>query len=245
MDFIVPLRSPKVATNWEQVSDLCNGTLRSLTRQTTEDLRVHLVCHTLPAGFTSHPLINVVPVDFPIPTDRDEMIVDKCEKIKRGLIEVGKYGAGHVMVVDADDRVHCDVAAWANAHPEVNGWYVDEGYVYPFGSHILFRRPEFHRYCGTSLIIRWQKEDIPATMDNETELFQDVILDGHHVAASNLSERDRPLEPLPFPGACYITDTTDNWSGVSMLKWKGKKAFLKQLTQLRIKTSWHREKFAL
>jgi hypothetical protein len=190
-------------------------------------------------------LINVIQVDFPIPQDREGMMLDKTDKVKRGLMAVRQHGGGYVMVVDADDRVHRDVAAWANDHPSTNGWYVDTGYIHPAGTSILYRWPEFHRICGTSLVIRWEEEDLPRTMGEETQMFRDIILDGHDTAARTLSEQGRPLTALPFPGACYITDTADNWSGASWLEWKSKRTFLKKLPRIRLCTSWHRNAFSL
>lgn len=245
MDFIVPLRSPRVAADWFQVSELCNGTLRSLTDQTTSNLRVHLVCHTPPSDFSPHPLVNVIRVDFPIPDDHHEMMVDKTDKVKRGLIAARDRGPGHVMVVDADDRVHRELASWVNTRPDANGWYVDTGYVHPLGSPILYRWPDFHRLCGTSLIVRWSEHDLPASMDEDTQMFEDIILAGHHQASDILTTRDHALAPLPFAGACYITDTADNHSGASWLEWKSTRAALKRLTRIRLCTSWHRNAFSL
>lgn len=253
--FVVPLRSPEVSSNWEQVSTLCNGTLRSLCNQTSDAFRIYLVCHTPPVRQVQHPNITTIQVNFDIPGTREEMLVDKYKKIKRGLVQIKASGSKSlpsgrypVMIVDADDRVHRDVADWVDSHPEGYGWYFPKGYIYPYGQPFLFTDTilgsQFHKTCGTSAIVYCEGDDLPDTMkDDRKKLI--MLRCGHNIITDCMEERRTPLKPLPFPGACYVTDTGDNWSGVSWLRWKGKKKFLRQVISIRPLVSYYRKRFSL
>ncbi|MCS3665226.1 hypothetical protein GGP90_000852 [Salinibacter ruber] len=229
--------------------------LKSLCGQTDEKFNVYLVCNVEPKNKIKHPKIYTVKVNFEVPNTSEKMIEDKYKKIKRGLVEVKSSslprlpsGRRAVMVVDADDRVHCDVAAWVSDHPEGHGWYFPKGYIYPYGQPFLFTSTvlggAFYKHCGTSAVVYCEDSDLPDTMDASGQS-SIVLRCGHHTIVDCMDERGTPLRPLPFRGACYVTDTGDNHSGVSWLRWKGKKKLARQVVSFRPLLSCYQNRFAL
>ena len=55
----------------------------------------------------------------------------------------------------------------------------------------------------------------------------------------------RKLEPLPFPGAVYVTATGENDSGISLREWRGKKMLIKKLINSRLLTRRLRQEYGL
>jgi hypothetical protein len=248
--FIVPFRSKEVSDNWELISGLCNATLQSICNQTHSGFRVHLVCHQKPMGKFDHTLIDTIHVNWSVPSTWEEMIDDKYAKVKRGLINVRDYDTPtYVMIVDADDRVHRGLAEWVADHMEAHGWFFEKGYTYPLGGHVVYKVSDsFHQVCGSSAIVQCSETDLPARMDDDSDQFV-LLRCGHHLIRSCMEERDTPLEPLPFPGACQVTDTGENHSGSS---WKvrtaakeGLRLALGRIRTMRPITPWMRKRFHL
>lgn len=242
--FLIALQSPQASRDWPRVSRLCERTLRSICRQTVDRFRLILVCHGRPAGQFTHPHLTVIEEDFPLPQDKPSRMRDKWLKIKRGLVAARAYGPAHVMITDADDCVHRELAALAAAHPDGAGWNFEIGYLHDAGSRWLYRLENFDRYCGTSAIVRLEAHEFPARMQDSTE--DDFILcHGHGVIGDHLRERARPLRPLPFIGAIYNADTGENDSGLRLRGWQGKKMFLKKILTSRPLTRSIRAEFGL
>ena len=242
--FLVALQSPQASRDWAHVSRLCERTLHSICRQTVDRFRVILVCNERPAGEFRHPHLTVIEEDFPLPTDKQSRMRDKWLKIKRGLVAARALGPAHLMITDADDCVHRDLAALASAEPDVAGWNFETGYLHDAGSRWLYRLQNFDRYCGTSSIVRLEARDFPASMQAATEDYF-ILCHGHGVIAQHLRARGQPLRPLPFIGAIYNSDTGENDSGLRLRGWQGKKMFLKKILNARPLTRSIRDAFSL
>jgi hypothetical protein len=156
---------------------------------------------------------------------------------------VREKGGGFVMSVDADDVVHKDLAAFAAAHPETNGWMIRRGYSYSEGSRWVEWHNDFHLRCGTSHIIRLAPEELPEDLTGPAEgCF--VLRRGHHLMAAYLAEIGRPLDVVPFPGAIYVKMTGENWTGLHSRK-IGLRATVSKILRTRPVTSAIRENFNL
>ncbi len=124
--FIVPLRSPETCADWGEVSSLCNSTLNSLTRQSSDEYRVVLVCNSPPLNFIPDRHVTVVQESFPIPYSLDERNADIYNKVKRGMVEVKKLQlvkpdlSVFIMKVDADDLVSDRLVAFTQKHPALH-----------------------------------------------------------------------------------------------------------------------------
>ena len=243
--FIVPLQSPRASSNWALVSAICERTLRSICAQTIGDFQVFLVCNEAPALGFSHSALNIIEDDFPIPErNTAARMFDKHEKLKRGMIAARQFAPCHVMLADADDCVHRGLAGWCQKNESHPGWYVADGYIHTAKSSWLYRRRDFDQICGTAAIVRCEETDFPRAMtDSKADFF--MIDCGHFEFRNPARTGGRRLEPLPFPGAVYMTATGENDSGISLRQWRGKKMLLKKLLNSRPLTRRLREEFGL
>lgn len=243
--FIVPLQSPRASSDWGLVSALCERTMRSICAQTSADFRLFLVCNEAPATSFTHPALNIIEDDFPIPErNTAARMFDKHEKLKRGMIAARELAPSHVMFADADDCVHRDLAAWCCRNASHPGWYIADGYIYTAGSAWLYRRRDFDQICGTAAIVRCDPEDFPRSMsDPKADFF--MIDCGHFEFRNPARAAGRKLEPLPFPGAIYVTATGENDSGISLRQWGGKKMLVKKLLNSRPLTGALRAEFGI
>ena len=207
--FLVPIKSPQVATSWSDVCRLFERCVRSLCRQTSPEFRVLVVCNQVPQIGFSHPHIRYLTVDFPVPQrDYDSKIVDKERKLIAGLIELREMQPSHVMQVDADDCVSRRLAEHVERNRDKHGWFFETGYEYEDGSKkILYRRKRFYGICGTSNVIAHRLFTLPDKLPPYEKILEyDRFVGGHAVARPDLAERGTPLEQLPFPGAVYVRD---------------------------------------
>ena len=243
--FIVPLQSPQASSNWTLVSALCERTLRSICAQSIPDFRVFLVCNQAPSISFHHPSLTIVEDHFAIPEPNTAArMFDKHEKLKRGLIASRHLAPCHVMFVDADDCVHRGLADWCAKYPTHPGWYIATGYIHTAGSPWLYLRRDFDLICGTSAIVHCSPADFPADiLAVKSDFF--MIDCGHFEFRNPARARGRKLEPLPFPGAVYMTATGENDSGISLRQWRGKKMLIKKLLNSRLLTPRLRQTFSL
>lgn len=227
--FVTSLRHPRNAADYGRVEELLRLTLASLTAQTSGEYVVLVVGNRAP-GFDLGERVRFVPVGFAPPeaahgphADRDRFVRDKGSKIGVGLLAARPYAPDHVMIVDADDFVHRDLAAFTARHPGHPGWVVDQGWVYSRARGVYRRQPAFHRTCGTSLVVPFDAYGVPAHLDETATQGEvlagygervDHVLGAHRNAVEWFARHQgRVLEPLPFRGAVYHVDTGENHSG--------------------------------
>lgn len=206
--FIVPLRSPETCSNWEEVSSLCNSTLKSIMQQDSNNYRILLVCNLPPLDFTPNERIILVQESFSIPNSWEGGIGDIYSKVKRGMVEVRKREliqpeeSAFVMRVDADDLVSNRLVSFAEKHPTSDGWYFLIGYIYEIGKQYLFLRPRFTTVSGTSNIFKCNYLDFPESMDTPSNEWLESVW--QHLSVNKLLKpKGKKLNPLPFPGAVY------------------------------------------
>ncbi len=243
--FVVPLKSPTVTKDWGHVSRLAIRTLRSLCAQTSPEFHVILACNRAPEGIFQHPNLTVIEEDFPEPdATHHSRMMDKFRKLQRASVEARRHMPGHLMFVDADDCVSRRLAAWCAEHPDATGWYFKRAYVYDDGTRFAFARDDFDLLCGSSAIVRCQPEDLPQSMEEpRTDYF--FLTYSHPILRDSMRERGTPLEPLPFPGAVYITGTGENHSGMWYGKLKSRRLLLQKIFTARYLTPGFRREFGL
>ena len=212
--FIIPLKSRQVSKSWERVSKLFERCIKSVCNQTSHNFRVIVVCHEKPQIEFSHPYITYIEVDFPPPTpDNKSKGVDKLRKVLVGLNYARQLKLSHTMNVDADDCVSKHLAKLVEQNPHSNGWFVNKGYVYEDGSNFLYlKRKDFHQWCGTSNIVRYDLINLPENVEHEWVNYKNYYC-SHRRLVKKFAQEGTPLEPLPFAGAIYILGHGDNKSG--------------------------------
>ena len=211
--FVVPLKSARSAGSWERVTALLRRTLRSACAQTSPAFRVVVTCHEVPPIDVADARIEFVPVDFPPPDgSRPERRRDRARKQLHGLRRALVHSPSHVMMLDADDCVSNRLAAHVARHPSAHGWYIRSGYFHRDGmATVHAERWRFHRWCGSSHIVRPELYDAPPGSD-DWQFF-------HTRLAATLRARGTPSRPLPFPGAVYNVSNGENAEDLAPILW--------------------------
>lgn len=241
--FIIPLQSPEASRNWDRVSALCCRTVQSVCSQDSDDFRAILVCNRAPNGLPDHPALTIIEGDFPIPEpNTDSRMRDKTLKIARGLVHARPWAPFHCMMVDADDCVSRQLASFIKKNPSTAGWFLETGYVHDQGSSWLYRKRPFHTLCGTSHIIRVEENDLPFSMADSDYW---ILNHGIGEIVSFMNQRGTPLQPLPFVGAIYNTDTGENDSGMALRLWRSRRILLSKILCSRPLTPKIRREFGL
>lgn len=240
--FVIALKSPKISTSWEIVSNLFERCIKSICNQTSQDFQIVVVCHEKPKIEFHHPKINYIEVDFPIPEkDIESRRLDKGHKLLKGLAYAEKFSPSHVMVVDADDCISKHIAEYVVKNPDCQGWFIKKGYVYQEGSRLVYlRNKAFSSLCGSGIIVKYGLH---------LQLFKNDIYDHQMTKLEN----NMDLEPLPFAGGVYITQNGENiYLNKSRstllkerLKSKGYIYYLRDLLQYKLLTKKIRQEFGL
>lgn len=214
MIFIVPLRSPKTCSNWDDVSALCNSTLNSLLQQTSSNFKIILCCNELPLNFQAHEKVMTIVEEFPIPNTWEEGIGDIYRKIKRAMIDANQFGASFIMRVDADDLVSKYLVEYTDKHQNCDGWYLRWGYMYPIGEDYIYLRPKFTTISGSSNILKCEDNEFPSSLDTASKDWLEPVWQ-HLNINTLLVPYNKKLKPLPFPGVVFRTHSA-NMSGSNL-----------------------------
>jgi hypothetical protein len=219
------VRHPDDAKDWKKVKSNLEMLLGSIARQDNDSWRAIVVANidadlpTLPGQVSSKR------VDFgPNPLFRrgecseddfyDAFRVNKGRRVLAALQE--ELNSQYVMIVDDDDLVHRKIVSFVSSHVGSNGWYLDKGYIWPDGSAWLYRIRNFSELCGTSHIIRADLYNVPQ-QGMETDSYIRLWLGSHRFIQGILSSNGTPLELLPFPGAVYRVNHSENHSGAKSI----------------------------
>lgn len=229
--FVTSLRHPQNSADYASVERLLEATLRSVTAQTHEDHVVVVVGNVAPS-FPLPPRTRFVQVDFPPPSPpdgphmpREHFVRDKGTKIGIGMLAAAEVDPSFAMIFDADDFVSRGLAQHVADHPDGPGWYVQDGWMYSAAGGAYRRQSDFHRTCGTSLVVPFGAYGVPrdlpltATQDEVLDAYGETLhraLGAHRDAVTWFAGRGVHLEPLPFRGAVYHVDTGENHSGKSL-----------------------------
>lgn len=218
LTFIIPLKSAKVAKDWNRTSALFERCLKSTCNQTSDAFRTVVVCNELPEITFRHNHVSYVTVDF-LPPEKETHhiargLTDKGRRVLKGIMYAQQFSPTHVMVVDADDCVSNRLASFVSQHPDQNGWYLNSGWKYQEGdSHVYIKYRQFYTMSGTANIVHVKHLDLPEHPEyNRGYGYYKFYID-HQKTKRFMAERHAPMQPLPFPGAVYILATGDNMSG--------------------------------
>jgi hypothetical protein len=224
LGFVVPIKSPKVSKSWQTVSLLFERTARSICNQTNPNFRVIVVCDEQPDPEFKHPKLDYITIpDLPVPTTWVEKHGDKMYKVIRGIERAKELDCSHIMLVDSDDCVSNRLAECVSKNIEAYGYVFESGYRYKNNSDLIrVMRKGFHQYCGTSHIIRSDFYDLsderlanlPNPITSLDQLPKDIhdLYYAHRRFAQAMDVKGASLEPLPFIGAVYIYNNTENIS---------------------------------
>jgi len=226
LTFVIPVRHPDNARDWDIIKRHLRDTARSISAQDYPGWQAVVVANhgadlpDLPAG------VWVKRVDFPpnpLPHPRayaqrmasgETVHLDKGRRLLAGMLhalELSDGAPGHFLLMDDDDFVHSGVAGFVAANPASNGWYFKEGYIWPENGTLLYRRDGFEQECGTSHIIRHDLFRLPGRVAaiDEDEV---KVMGDHNRWRDYFAAAGSPLAPLPFCGAVYRVAHNESWS---------------------------------
>lgn len=231
--FILPVRHPANARSYARIEELLQQTVASVCNAADEDYRVIVSCSKAPEDPVPHPNVDYHVVDFPPPgagqaseQQIESFRRDKGTKVFAGMLKARDYGADHIMIVDADDFVHRDLAGFCNSHKDANGWFVKQGLMYRDGGAVVCDLDNFSDHCGTSIILHRKllepfidpsltpnssQDEILAKTDHE---FLTMVLAAHRPVAEFFAKQGQPLEPVPFRAAVWLTGSAESHSGI-------------------------------
>ena len=195
--FLLPLRNPNTAIDWDRCIEICKSTLRSACNQTasTSDYEVVLVCKDFPE-FNEYPNLKIIRGDFSDPQKTwEDQHRDKYDKFRCGLEYLSKYESLYVMKLDADDLVSKKIVSYVIMDNNKRGYYIEKGYEYSLGKNYI--KPLVNFTSGNSLL----KENV---------FDSDLMKLGHHATVTEFNNRGTPLSPIPFQAAIYKKDHGEN-----------------------------------
>lgn len=210
--FVIPVRHPENSSDWAKLKSNLAQTVHSINQQTHPNWRAVIVANRgvdLPALPEK---VEVVSVDFPpnrlykkegISDDLfyDATRLDKGRRVLNGMMAF--RDTNYYMVVDDDDLINHRLVEFIVNQQHIKGWKVKEGYVWGDGGGLLLINREFHRLCGTSLIIRADLFRFPKTIDEASEHEIKTIYGSHITIVDYLLEKGITLQSIPFKAAIY------------------------------------------
>jgi hypothetical protein len=230
--YVLPVRHPQNARSYPQIEELLRQTLASLKATRGVDFRVIVNCNKALEDETDERIVFNV-LDFPPPGQGKaseqsalDMRKDKSSKLTSGFLKAIELGATYGMVVDADDFVHRDLAAFCLKDRNPNGYYIDKGLTWRHGGQLVAARAAFNMYCGTSHVLHMDRfraamigtppkdasqDEVLAAIDED---FRMEVLAAHRRATSFCAEKGMPLVPVPFPAAVWRNGSEESRSGI-------------------------------
>lgn len=132
---------------------------------------------------------------------------DKGQRLLAGLLALRPQH--HVMFVDYDDLVSNRLAGLAAENPTAPGWFFDTGYLYSGENELCLYSEDFHKFCGTSHIIRADLLQIPPSRELAHPNWIARWLGSHYFIKDDFDRLGPKLARLPFNGAIYRIGHTD------------------------------------
>jgi hypothetical protein len=206
--FLIPLRAREASNDWSIVSRLANRTVASLLSQTNPNWRCVLSCNEPPEGLPQDARITVITHDHPIPTDFASQMWDKGMKKLRAIRWLCKHPSRYAMLVDADDLVHRDLAAFVVAN-DAECWLIRHGWSWHEGRWpFLVRENAFDQKCGSCYVLRLSGRHALRGEDFAGRRSGHALMQNHtHV------ERHAEARTVPFRAVVRCLGTGENAVG--------------------------------
>jgi hypothetical protein len=213
LGIVIPLKSKKVARDWNVVCNLLSRTLASIEHQSDRRYEVAIVGHDMPEfirGSTWQAAF--VSVTHPIPDlsgDRDSQRRargwDQGEKIRLGVVALSPKAITDWFVLDADDWVHRSMVQFVLNKPSNTGLVLDGGYIFSLRSEWAMPKKDLSKYCGSTAVI-------PSSALNGENEFRDApwLRYAHMDMDSFFRDNEVPFTKVFEPLVCWVVDHGDN-----------------------------------
>jgi hypothetical protein len=205
---IVPLIAPEVVKDWGYIQSCLNRTLHSVLKCNSVTLRIFVVCQSEPELMVEDPRICFVESKNAIPQDRTAQGNDKAAKLAEGMLAASEFDPDYVMSVDADDLVSKELFDYVVNEPGYDAYCVEIGYEWVDGSGKLTLRDHFHRFCGTSFILRYAVELFPVYLGRQTGV-EPVCEQSHTCRAKVLLAKNFEVYFIIEPRVIYVAGGRD------------------------------------
>ncbi len=206
--FLIPLRNPALAQNWERCVELCVQTLNSVCTQLSPypDCKVVLVCREFPL-IPKYENLVIIKSYFPDPEPTwEEQHKDKYAKIRVGLEYLSNFTPLYVMKMDADDLVSNRIVSYVLKDDNKRGYYVGLGYKWKIGRRRLECIENLHTSCGSTIILYANANELSKELVNHSSLLKL----GHHNAVNYFHQIGKPLAKIPFHAVIYKISHGEN-----------------------------------
>jgi glycosyltransferase involved in cell wall biosynthesis len=212
LGFIIPVRHQDNSSDWNSLIENLKQTMDSINNQSDPDWKCVIVANEGARLPELPPKFEVKRVDFPpnefhergtvdLETFRDVFRLDKGKRVLEGMKHA--KDSRYFMIVDDDDLVHRDLVEFAKNNSDKNGWFIKRGLVWNSGGNLLMLHNNFHRFCGTSHIVRSDLIDLEINQKDNNHEYIKRILGSHMSIEQELSASGNMIDPLPFHGAIY------------------------------------------
>jgi hypothetical protein len=179
---VIPLKSKKVAKNWDATSRNLQATVNSVLAQNSNDYSAVVVGHDRPDFFKDDYYKNskckfIHYKDFAPPkvgqNEAENQLkyeFDRCTKILRGVMHLKENipFTSHWFALDADDLIHDKFVTFLSAYNNVGAIILEKGYFYFKNTGIINEENEFSAYCGSSAIISDRYFNLPDVVDEKS-----------------------------------------------------------------------------
>lgn len=218
--FGISLKAAATSKNWQRTAEFLIATLASLYRQTDPRFRILVCGHDLPdlpAGFSDKLEFIKARWSPPAKTASAKQLND--DKMKKRFLmgqRLRELGGGHFMQLDADDLVHRDLVGTCLNAATPYGVVITKGYVLDELNRRIAPVPgawsvDIDRVCGSTSIVHFGKEDIPAGRWRKTLLPFERSAQ-HSFIRAQQDEYRRPLAVVGYPAVIYRLNTSENLS---------------------------------
>jgi hypothetical protein len=211
--FVIPLKSAKVASDWELTQKLLRSTLACVNSQPGS--RAIVVCNEVPDVEAT-----IVEADFQI-ADKTvaELRYDKMRKCHLGLQHAARFSPKRAMLLDADDLLHRDFVQHVTRFDPSVGLIARHGYRYTLGSRHLRRSSNYHNISASSMVFPYTPEVGPEYSDY-------YMTRQNHVKPIETAFRAQgiPYQYLRFPAGIYLRGSNDSIRDVCAIEQPGQAA---------------------
>ena len=170
--FIIPLRHPESANNYDVVLQLLKKTVLSLLGQSDPDIRIVIVCNHEPDIGITDSRLYFINAPFANPSSGkgasvplEVLLLDKGAKLAIGAAAALSFQPRYFFFIDADDWIHQDTSTVMNKRYGIGdnapslasfpkGYYVNEGYLVNIDAWRYRKVYGLNRYCGSSFAYR-------------------------------------------------------------------------------------------
>ncbi|HBF32378.1 galactosyl transferase [Rhizobium sp.] len=212
LTFIIPVRHPENAHDWNALCQRLSQTITSISAQTHDEWRCVIVANEgavlpdLPEQFSVERVTFPPNPAYDLRKDNREVAydavrLDKGRRILAGMLAAP--GSDYFMIVDDDDFISSRLVEYVADHRGDYGWKFHLGFIWGEGSQLLMGYDYFYHFCGTSMIIRSDLFGLPERFEDGSEELLKFMLGSHKRIVDILETRGTPLASLPFRGAVY------------------------------------------